>query len=356
MTTLQEELEDTKNAIISHAIAMVISALSNLAILVLLVQHFKDKRFRHTPLKILSIFSVFLSICAALFQSFVLNNALFVLLNPPDSFTHPIDNHCPSLAISVVLPLLSMYSKWIFQLYKIYVFFRLTPFKLSSIAFYSQGILFTVIVTICYYQLLMEINVELDLYVAVDNAEYKLCFITPPQGTIANINTFVSFAYTSFIQIFLLYLLYSKARQLEIYQQNNIELSPFFSRADKDLVDLRIIKQCLYGSVIVLFMGYVFCFSYAHYGIKYLLSLAPGECPALSVICSFDIEFHFCGRTSDEDTIQARNETIQMQRRQEYLRRIMDEYYRIPERRVTRQEMIAINSSEATINPCVAIA
>eukprot|EP01083_Nonionella_stella_P009318 26888_1 len=342
MATLQE---DTKTTIIAHAIAMVISASLNLIIIALLVQHFRDTRLQqHTSLKILSILSVFLSVVSALFQSFVLNNSLFVLLNASHGFIHPVDHdHCPPFVISGVISMLSMYSKWMFQLYKIYVFFKVTPFKLSSVAFYSQCVLFTIICIIPFYQLFTDVSVQPDLYVAKDDSEYKLCFTHPPQGTNGNINTFVAFAYTSFVQIFLLYLLYSKARQLEIYQQNNIELSPFFSRTDKELVDLKIIKQCLYGSVIVLVLGYTFCFFYAHYGIKYLLSLSPGEGPALSVICSFDIECNFCGRSHEEDSLQAQNEATQMQRRQEYLRRIMDEYYSVPERSLPHREMQVIN-------------
>eukprot|EP01083_Nonionella_stella_P082756 228499_1 len=135
---------------------------------------------------------------------------------------------------------------------------------------------------------------------------------------------------------------YNPPKQLEEYQANNEVLSPYFSRRDKALIDVKVIKQCCVGGVISLVSSCICAVCVMVYDMIYLFAVMRAVV-VLPVICSFDIELNLCDWTNDT-VMDDKGQAEMIQRREEYLRKIMKEYYKAPQRRVLvpNQNMISV--------------
>eukprot|EP01083_Nonionella_stella_P304263 1056563_1 len=331
--------EISSETIITHAIVMEAAVVVNLVILLLLIRHFIQKRSPHTSLKVLSLASVFMALLSPILQCVLHNNSAFPYIH--HFFNFNIDAHCPTLNVSFMgLMVGSKYSIWLFLLCKIQVFFKATPFKLSAPAFYSHVMTYTIISIAIVYTYMMYF--EPQIYIGSKDTQHKLCFVSFPKHWSHHVTGAVMDG--CLVEMVLLYLLYSKTKQLQSHQTENQDLSPYFSQRDRSLIDAKVIKQCCVGvalTVLTLFVCSV-CLALYPSSMVYL-SGVPRAVAALSVICSFDIELNVFGSSTANDTaIEDQLQVERHQRQQEYLRRIMEEYYRTPPRLHVHQNSVSI--------------
>eukprot|EP01083_Nonionella_stella_P027497 75753_1 len=332
--------EHSSETIIAHAILMEAAVVVNLVILLLLIRHFIQKRSPHTSLKVLSLASVFMALLSPILQCVLHNNSAFPYIH--HFFNFNIDAHCPTLFVSFIgLMVGSKLSIWLFLLCKIEVFFKTTPFKLSAPAFYSHVMTYTIISIVIVYTYMM--YYEPQIYIGSKGSQHKLCFVSLPTNdwSLFVIGVLID---GCLIEMVLLYLLYSKTKQLQSHQTENQDLSPYFSQRDRSLIDAKVIKQSCVGLVLTVLTTFV-CFAcVALYASSMLyLSGVTRAVAAVSVICSFDIELNVFGSSTANDTaIEDQLQVERHQRQQEYLRRIMQEYYRTSPRLHVHQNSVSI--------------
>eukprot|EP01083_Nonionella_stella_P099960 281362_1 len=327
-------MQETRATIIAHAILMGIAAIFNCIVMFLLIKHFYRKPLKHTTLKVLSITSALALIFLTTINCVLFNNSTIPSLH---NTLHIMENHAHCHIVLIVggaFKLISEYCIWVFLLCKINIFFATTPFKLSPITFYLHICLYTcIIVYIC---IALATHDCARIYIGSDDINYSLCFPATVQedggifsGTIYGFLLMYLFD-SGFIEMVLLCILHYKTKQLERYQVDHAHLSPYFSQRDQELIDLKIIKQCFFGGIVALICSTVALMCWFFLGIKFSIALTYGT-DILPVICSFDIELNLCGsesQTQGED----KNEVELQQAREEYLRRIMNEYYKVPKR------------------------
>eukprot|EP01083_Nonionella_stella_P149702 475831_1 len=333
--------QTSETTIVAHAILMGVATAVNLLMLLLLIRHLKHKSLQHTSLKFLSLAAVVLSLLSSIMPCAISNNIPFPSLHKYINF---IDDHCSTLLVTYSsLATVCKFTIWLFLLCKIRVFFKATPFKLSRQAFYAHVVVYVVIAIGIVYAVLMSYEPILMIYIGSKGTN-KLCFVSLPTADNASVSIMLVGLFDGLlIEMFLLYILYSKAKQLEEYQANNEVLSPYFSRRDKALIDVKVIKQCCVGGVISLVSSCICAVCVMVYDMIYLFAVMRAVV-VLPVICSFDIELPVICDLTNEKVMDDKGQAEMIQRREEYLRKIMKEYYKAPQRRVLvpNQNMISV--------------
>eukprot|EP01083_Nonionella_stella_P082757 228507_1 len=332
--------QDTSETIILHAILNGSAVVVNLVMLVLLIYHFKSKPIQYTSLKVLSFASISTSLLVPATQWIAANNATLPSLH---HLIHLIDDHCSTLHIVfAVLVSVSRFSIWLFLLCKIKVFFGATPFKLSSRTFYSHIIAYSILSAAIIYAMIMHFNPS--IYIGSTGTSHKLCFISP---NTAITDTYLSIIFLTFhdgclIEMVLLYLLYSKSKRLTAYQANNEHVSPYFSQRDKALIDDKLIKQSCIGVIVSLLARYICAVCFIRYDMIYMIAVALAFA-ALPVVCSFDIKLNVC-RTMNDVVNEDEKQSQMIQRREQYLTKIMNGYYNVPQRTALHQDRHSFHS------------
>eukprot|EP01083_Nonionella_stella_P047102 126107_1 len=326
--------QDTSESIIAHATVTVVAVIANLLILLLLVRHLRHKQLQYASLKVLSVVSVVLCVLAPSMQCAMLNSTTLPSLH---NLIDLVGNHCSTLLISFAwLAAFCKYIIWLFLLSKIAVFFKDTPFKLSTRAFYAHIAVYTLISVGIVY--ISSMRLEPLIYLGSEGTSHKLCFSSPPtEGNRTEFIFLVTLYDGRLIEMVLLYLSYSKAKRLGAHQTNEAELSLYFSQRDKALIDIKLIKRCCAVGVVSIVVSCVWTLCVSLYDKMYLCQMSMAFA-ALPVICSFDIDVNVCDTTNDaviEEQVQAE----MMERQEKYLRKLMNEYYKVPPRRTLQQKV-----------------
>ena len=189
---------------------------------------------------------------------------------------------------------------------------------------------------------------EPTVYIASDNDQYKLCGSSPTVYTKTetfNIIMMITLTFCWFmIDFYLLYCLYWKTKKFEHYQaQNIINLSPYFSSRNNNLINTKIIKGNIFCGSLLKISGILIVASN-----KKFLFPTLGILTCLTVIASFD--FKSCDNNNNNHALPVSintnnddndNNLMTKQEKDEYINKLMTEYYKKPKRNKLKSNLLS---------------